>query len=1055
VGLGVLLVGGAAAIWVLSGSGAGGDDAARAPVSSRAPQEGAPGFVGQAPGVAPAEAHPMQLAPDSVASPEVAAAGTPAAAAAAKDKDKSPVRLTGRVLDETGRPVKGAAVSFIDETGSLFVPRSMIRTPLPPPPSAETGFDGRFALDATVPLERQQDNDLIDLRSRVVVRHDQFATLVHSLDDVKPGTLDVGDLQLEPGAWILGRVVDANGRAISGAEVRARNTDMRQDRRRGGLPGMIFGATLDTVQSGADGRFAVHGLHAGKAELTARRDGLRLATVPAIELETRVPKDIGDVALQPGESIAGVALAEDGAPLAGAEVSVTSMTRLVVGRIEDLSSAQIGQEFGLRASTDSAGHFEIAGLAGGTYTVHLNADGYARLALEDVPAGTGNLRLQPVRLGGLLLTVLDSRSGAPVPGARIKATPAPAEGQRTWMVAGDTLTVLAGAEALAAAGAAAGGPPVPDAAYFVKDAGLDGTDLVIAAEHYATQEVKAGAVASREVLPVTVRLVPESLVAGNVVDERGAPIEGATVKLERPEPEDEGNSVSFGRGRFERHIERNIRLGNRDENEEVSAETMTARTGADGRFELRGAAAGDWTLKAAAADRVSSEPVALKLEEAASRDGLQIVLPMAGSIAGVVTEADGTPASDIEIVVEARSKDAPAPAASGDDAASVLQFARLLGNRDGSKAGPRVTRTSTDGRYEVTNLAEGEYGVRIGGGPRRGRSLGAAVFVTLDDALNPKDDANTIWAQVKPGEPTHVDLVRPRRGVVRGDVTAGGHPVPGVQVTLKPDSGMPFDIGRGERAETDAHGAFRFEDVEAGKYTLSAKAPGAGLPEKASVALEAGQEGRANLAFSGVDVSGRVIDTAGGKGAPGVLIHLEPAKEETAGLESAFQVEFVMAGAGGGPRGGMSMTVGGGNSESARTDDEGRFTMHYVKPGRYTISVSGGGYMKSTTDTFDVSEGHDKDDVHVEVTRGGIVAGTVTSGATGDRLDKVPVRLEGEGGSQMTVTDDGEYKFDGLEPGDYTVEVLGSGFMSEPIASVKVSIGKAGDVRAADLVTKG
>ena len=68
----------------------------------------------------------MPIAADAVVPAATAAGGSPSSAAVAPEKAKAPVRITGRVLDETGRPVKGAAVSFVDSAGTQLL-RDLIR----------------------------------------------------------------------------------------------------------------------------------------------------------------------------------------------------------------------------------------------------------------------------------------------------------------------------------------------------------------------------------------------------------------------------------------------------------------------------------------------------------------------------------------------------------------------------------------------------------------------------------------------------------------------------------------------------------------------------------------------------------------------------------------------------------------------------------------------------------------------------------------------------------------------------------------------------------------
>jgi hypothetical protein len=150
----------------------------------------------------------------------------------------------------------------------------------------------------------------------------------------------------------------------------------------------------------------------------------------------------------------------------------------------------------------------------------------------------------------------------------------------------------------------------------------------------------------------------------------------------------------------------------------------------------------------------------------------------------------------------------------------------------------------------------------------------------------------------------------------------------------------------------------------------------------------------------------------------------------------------------------MSMTIGGGPASSVRTDSEGRFELLYVKPGTYRIEAGGEGYVRSSLDDVKVVDGENRDDLKLTVRRGAVVRGVVTDGKTGARLDSVPVRLTGPAAREMSVTEDGNFRFEGLDSGDYTVSVLGSGFGSSAIASESITL-EVGEDRVLDLKTEG
>jgi hypothetical protein len=285
---------------------------------------------------------------------------------------------------------------------------------------------------------------------------------------------------------------------------------------------------------------------------------------------------------------------------------------------------------------------------------------------------------------------------------------------------------------------------------------------------------------------------------------------------------------------------------------------------------------------------------------------------------------------------------------------------------------------------------------------------------------------------------------------VGGKVLAGGVPASGIEVHLRP-AGRPSFMGGGRTASTDSRGNYSFEDVTAGSYEVAAIVPGAALEKKEPIELEAGQARSADLVFGGSTISGRVVEQGTDKPAAGVNINVTPVVESS-GTEPHMAFEMVMIDSSGGSSG-SSVTIGGGPAKLVRTDDEGRFEVRYVEAGQYQIEASGEGFVRVAPEQVEVKDGENRDDVVLHVQRGAVLSGVVLDSATGQKLDKVPVRLESNGSMNMTVTADGVYRFEGLEPGDYTVSVMGSGFMSEPLASESITL-ETGEQATLDLKTK-
>lgn len=1039
--VGVLALGGAAVWMVSSGTE---PEAARGTPSERVaePAQELPSFdrpLGEA-----RLAEPTALVPAAGGVGEVAREGAPASAQAeAAEPAGEDVRFVGRVVDGARRPIEGATVLFVADPMRLQMQAREDREALAKLPLAKTDRNGRFELTARV-VPRDEDARpgfrFDGEAQQLVVRHDSFATLTQALTDVSGPTNEVGELMLDPGAWLSGRAIDSDGRPVAGAQARASNDGDRRDNPGGFLSFLGRGLveSLDSSITGADGRFMVRGLHPGAASLTAFKSGLRAAAREGLELEPMAGLDVGDVTLDKGVSIAGVVLDEKGAPLAAADVSVSSMTRLMLNRIEDLPRQQLRSELGQRTRTDENGHFELGGLAGGTYTVHVNADGFDPLSKPDVAAGRHDLRLEPVRLGGLLVRLTSTDGGKPVEGARLSASPKQNEGFNFTMRNLAAAKVLAGAEALAAAKKTGD----PAGVYFVPHAGLEGTELVVAADGFATTALEAPGAPSGGVGEYAAQIPAESLVAGVVVDPQGKPIERARLTLRSDTGDDDGFEIHGGPGR--RDVRRSIRIG--DESP-VSATRHSAVTGKDGRFELHGVAAGEWELEARARNYVRGEAQALTLEAGKSQSDLRLVLAPAGAIVGTVTETSGAPAAGIEVSLQPFTTAAPQDTGSDPVERQISRLGAMVSGDGGNDR--RRTRTDMRGEYRIGDLAPGEYSVKLDDGPRGGVFGGGAVLISMDG--NPPQAPGGTYAKVEAGKDTRIDFQRPERARLNGKVLAGGVPAAGMEVHLR-QAGTPSFLGGGGRtATTDAHGLFSFEDVVAGKYDLAGLAPGAALEKTVPVELIAGQTRSADLIFGGSTLSGRVLEQGSDRPAANVNITVSPVVASEAN-QPRMAFEMVMVQAGGGGANGTSFTIGGGSADLVRTDAEGRFEVRYLEPGKYGIEAGGEGFIRTDPVQVELNDGQNKSDVVLHVTRGAVLTGVVRD-TSGLKLDKVPVRLESAGDQQMTVTSNGSYRFEGLLPGDYSVSVLGSGFMSDPIASEEIKL-ESGQQATLDLKTK-
>ncbi len=970
--------------------------------------------------------------------------------AAKQDEPRLEARLTGQVVDEAGRGVLGAKVTFLDKDQSMLMRFRVSEDDAEiDRPSVTTNGQGRFDLTALFD-QRAEDGDEMPSFLRaddlLVVTHEAFATAAQELDGLSPGERDIGTIVVGAGAEIYGRVVDENGRPLDEATVSGQN--LQEQGGRGFRTFRIGNSVIDSfnqVVTESDGRFRLTGLKPGDASLSARRNDRRMGYVDELELIVGVPVDVGDVVLEPGSSIAGTVVDKQGRPVAGANIRVSSMTRIMASRAEDMPRSTIGHEFQLRAETDRNGWFEISGLGLGTYTVHAWGDAFPAVQRENVPTGTKDLVLEIATYGSVLVTLSNSRDGAMVAGATIDLGGDPGgfgrggrgaeEVDERTVVSGQALADQLELELEDVAGQ-----------YLIPGIGNEGLEIGILAEGFGAQTVTTPAAASGKIVPFEVTLQPESIVRGRVLTARGDPVHDAVVSMTRSE--DDGDVFELGNGQVRREVRRGFRIGG----SELATRTLTARTDRNGVFEVLGASEGRWDVGAEAQGWVDSESAPVVLGVGAEVTGVELTLLRGGSIAGTVLDADGIPLGDVTVVV---SKAEAAGGGGGVEDALQRELASMFGGGGDNR---RAT-TDNDGDYQIDDLLPGPYKVSLGRVPGGMRMGGGAMFM-LSDGSAPRDDTS-VFVVVEAGSIAAADLTRPRSATITGEVMAGGRAVEGAMVQLSRASaaGNIFGgrglrgFGGGRSVETDRFGMYAFDDVDAGDYDVSTIVPGAALSKEVSVSVEAGGRGRADLTFGGSTLVGRVVDEDTGDGVPGVLVTASPAGGSSVGGGNV-QMSFQIVTAGRGPGGsGMSMDLRGGSESTVRTAPDGSFEILYVEPGRYELGTAEGSHVPGNLGPLEIADGGEYDDLLITVARGAAVEGRVFSGETGLAMAGVPVRLSGPEGTEMSTTGpDGGYAFEGLVEGAYTAEVLGSGFGGAPIATEDVELVK-GETQQLDMTT--
>jgi hypothetical protein len=239
--------------------------------------------------------------------------------------------------------------------------------------------------------------------------------------ELKDGTTPAPQrLVLVRGVSLSGRVVDARGAAVVGAEVRCVGAGVSLDvadlavlegvlplaAEAAALAGAVGRAlgTAKTTRSDERGAFRLQDVLPGPLRLEVSRPPFAPLAVDLGSVEPGAARDAGVLVLRDAAPVRGRVLDERGAPVAGARVAV---------------SPQVG----VGAETDGAGAFTFA-LPPGSYTLTASAPGQAARAATVTVAANGApppVELRLAGVGGALEGVARDSGHRPLSAARVRA----------------------------------------------------------------------------------------------------------------------------------------------------------------------------------------------------------------------------------------------------------------------------------------------------------------------------------------------------------------------------------------------------------------------------------------------------------------------------------------------------------------------------------------------------------------------------------------------------------------------------------------------------------
>jgi beta-lactamase regulating signal transducer with metallopeptidase domain len=539
-------------------------------------------------------------------------------------------RVSGHVTDADGSTIRGVGVNiYVGEDGDPF-------------DYVEPNLSGLYLLD-NVPL---------DQRCRILFHHDGYVNVwkTTELSATHPHDVQNVSLDLKPaGGSVVGTVVDADGKPISGARI---------------IYNIYSNREMTTVKTDARGAFRLDGVDTSMqniAQAIVRARGWAPKAVDIEQLGTmQAAAQLTVRMTEKGHRITGRLVDEAGEPIRDARVRAGEVRRT------------INDERTVITTTNVDGVFRFDSLPAPA-SFDFMANGYTTIRWKELPVdGDDEVTVVMQRQAAIIGRVVDDDTGRPVPDFNVTVRHEQ-QGQEFSEASGE---------------------------FHINglDAGTK-TTLVVTADGYPVQYFDNIAATSGVIgAPIVLRLSkhpPDHVrIAGRILDAGGKPIVGVEVRVIAYSPDDSGvpqerrfnwRMLKSGQLRIQDYI-RSIEEG---------------RTAADGMFDFPSVPGPDVDL-AYWGDGVAQALLQdIALQPADKREHMEIHVPMPATISGrinrqvypIVTELTLVSAADPQFEMLVRVNDGQDHYAFNDvplGSYNLLIFGKAIGNEDGTFYFPQI-----------------------------------------------------------------------------------------------------------------------------------------------------------------------------------------------------------------------------------------------------------------------------------------------------------------------------------------------------------------------------